>query len=76
MLEIGRPVPRAPLEVAGGERLGGGARGTDLGLFQDDGQSDAAEAVNEGEEEAANGWGGTRAETFIEKKGAEIDAFW
>ena len=36
--EVGGPVPRAPLEVTRAERLGGEARGNDLGLVQVDGE--------------------------------------
>ena len=68
------PVPRAPLEVTRAERLGGVARGDDLGLVQVDREPNAAEAFSLSDEEAPNGWSGTSTKTVIEENRAEIDA--
>ena len=72
--EVGGPVPRAPLEVTQSVRVGGEARGEDLGLVQVDCAPNAAEAFGVSDEEAANGWNKTSTKTVIEEKGAEIDA--
>ena len=56
------------------ERLGERTRRDDLRPVQINSEPNAAEALSQSGEEAADGRGGTRAEAVIEEEGADINA--
>ena len=74
MLEIGSAIPRASLEVSMAEGLGERTRRDDLRFVQIDSEPNAAEALGQSGEEAADGRGGACAEAVVEEEGADINA--